>query len=351
MSASPIDFLPGALLPWYEAHARDLPWRADREAYHVLVSEIMLQQTRVEAAIDHYRRFIAELPDVFALASVPPERLHKLWEGLGYYRRAGYLQSAAQQVVRDYDGVFPAQYDKIRALRGVGDYTAGAICSISFELPTPAVDGNVLRVFSRLLADETPVPSPAAQKKAHDLLSPIYPVGRCGDFTQSLMELGATVCIPNGAPRCEICPLRSRCLAARQNRAQSFPVKSAKKARRTENLTIFLLHCGDCVAIEKRPEDGLLAGLWQFPNVPDHLDETAALAEAKRRGVAAKALVSRVSRSHIFTHVKWDMRAYCIDCESRSPEFVWVDFPTLEHDYALPSAFSQFLDVIKKREA
>ena len=165
MSASPIDFLPGALLPWYEAHARDLPWRAAREAYHVLVSEIMLQQTRVEAAIDHYRRFIAELPDVFALASVPPERLHKLWEGLGYYRRAGYLQSAAQQIVRDYGGVFPAQYDKIRALRGVGDYTAGAICSISFELPTPAVDGNVLRVFSRLLADETPVPSPAAQKK------------------------------------------------------------------------------------------------------------------------------------------------------------------------------------------
>ena len=334
--------LPGLLLPWYEKNRRDLPWRRDREPYHVWLSEIMLQQTRVEAVKGYYSRFLAALPTVEALAAADEALCHKLWEGLGYYSRVRNLQKAAKVIVEQHGGVFPADYDAIRALPGVGDYTAGAIGSISFELPTPAVDGNVLRVASRLALDETPIDTPAVKKALTNALAAIYPAGRCGDFTQALMELGATVCLPNGAPQCDHCPLSGLCRAHGARRELDVPVRTAKKPRRQETMTVFLLESDRGLAICKRPGRGLLAGLWEFPHVPGKLEAAQALEAAEKLGVKPTELQQVVERRHIFTHVEWDMRGYYLRCEAGG-DFTWATREALAGVYALPTAFRQFL--------
>ena len=336
--------LPERLLPWFSGHARALPWRRDREPYHVWVSEIMLQQTRVEAVKGYYDRFLAALPDIAALAAAQPEKLTKLWEGLGYYSRVRSLQTAAQQIMAQHGGVFPRDYADIRALKGIGDYTAGAIASICFGQPTPAVDGNVLRVVSRLTGDARSISEESTKKAVREALAEVYPAGACGEFTQALMELGATVCLPNGAPACERCPMAELC-RSRDGGWKELPVKAKKKTRRKEQLTVFLLRCGDCTAVRKREETGLLAGLWEFPNVPGHLTETEAVAQAERWGAHPQELRSSVHRSHIFTHVEWEMLCYCLRCGEMPPEFVWADEAALQSEIALPSAFRMFRDV------
>ena len=220
--------LPGALLPWFAAHKRDLPWRQDKDPYHIWVSEIMLQQTRVEAVKVYYSRFLETLPTVKTLANCDDDRLHKLWEGLGYYSRVRNLKKAAQVICAQYDGSFPRDYHAILALPGIGEYTAGAICSIAFGQKTPAVDGNVLRVISRIQADATPVDLPARKREVQSLLAEIYPED-AGDFTQALMELGATVCGPNKAPDCERCPCKAFCRGFETGVAAQLPVKTPKK--------------------------------------------------------------------------------------------------------------------------
>ena len=332
--------LPGLLLPWYELHKRELPWRQDREPYHVWLSEIMLQQTRVEAVKGYYTRFLAALPTIEALAAAPMEQLNKLWEGLGYYSRVRNLQKAAQQILEHHGGVFPADYAAIRALAGIGDYTAGAVGSICFGLPTPAVDGNVLRVCSRLTADSAPIDKPQTKKDLTARLAQVYPAGRCGDFTQALMELGATVCVPNGAPHCESCPLSAICLAHRDGLESELPIKTPKKPRRVEEMTVLLLHRDGEYALRKRPEDGLLAGLWEFPHVPGKLETEQVLALLDRWGCIPQDLERSVERTHIFTHVQWEMRGYHIRCRKLPEELVGGD----PHTYALPTAFRKFLE-------
>ena len=228
--------LPIPLLVWYRENARTLPWRSDPTPYHVWVSEIMLQQTRVAAVLDYYRCFLEAAPDVSALAALPQDRLMKLWQGLGYYSRARNLQKAAKQVTEDHGGVFPNTYEAIRALAGVGDYTAGAIASIAFGLPVPAVDGNVLRVIARIAGDCGDITTPAMKKKVTAALAEVIPLDAPGDFNQALMELGATVCLPNGAPLCERCPAAPLCRAFQEGRTGELPVKAAKKARRVEEI-------------------------------------------------------------------------------------------------------------------
>ena len=259
-----LNALPGAILPWYRENRRALPWRETNDPYRIWVSEIMLQQPRVEAVKGYYARFLAALPDIESLARCDDERLHKLWEGLGYYSRVRNLKKAAGVILERHGGVFPADPDAVRALPGIGDYTAGAVCSIAFSLPTPAVDGNVLRVLSRLRCDAEPIDLPAVKKRGSRELAEIYPADCPGEFTQALMELGATVCVPNGEPKCAVCPCRSFCEG--QTRWQELPVKLPKKAKKQEDRTGFVLRCGERYAIEKRPGKGLLAGLWQFPN-------------------------------------------------------------------------------------
>ena len=332
------------LCMWYDAGHRELPWRQDREPYHVWLSEIMLQQTRVEAVKGYYARFLSELPTIRALAACPPDRLTKLWEGLGYYSRVWNLQKAAKTIMEEFGGEFPGTYEAVRALPGVGDYTAGAICSICFDLPTPAVDGNVLRVLSRVMEDGAPVTNQKTKTAYRAALLPLYEAGSRGKLTQALMELGAMVCVPNGAPKCEICPLRDVCLANAHGTWEKYPVKEAKKAKREEEKTVFYLTCDGCLAVRKRESKGLLAGLWELPNVEGKLDAAQALSFAEKAGCEPAELLKSVERVHVFTHIIWRMRCYYIVCKEKSPEFVWADAERRKTDVALPTAFRMFVE-------
>lgn len=333
-----IQVLPG----WFAANARKLPWRQDREPYRVWLSEIMLQQTRVEAVKGYYARFLAAVPDIPALAAADPELLHKLWEGLGYYSRVRNLQRAARLIVEEYGGVFPRDYAAIRALPGIGDYTAGAIGSICFDLPTPAVDGNVLRVMTRLTADGRCVDEPAVRRTLREALAAVYPETGAGTLTQALMELGATVCVPNGEPKCERCPAAAFCAAREAGAWQAYPVRAEKRTRRKEALTVFVFDCAGALALRKRKASGLLAGLWEFPNVPGHLEAQEALDRAAAWGLKPRALEKQVERTHIFTHVQWDMRCFYIRCGERAEGFTWAGQGELDTAYALPTAFRMF---------
>ena len=333
--------LPEALLPWFEKNRRDLPWRKDRNPYHIWLSEIMLQQTRVEAVKGYYTRFLEKLPTVESLANADDELLNKLWEGLGYYSRVRNLKKAAITVCEQYGGEFPSEYQEIRALSGIGDYTAGAICSIAFNQKTPAVDGNVLRVFSRLTNDATPIDQPAMKKKTAEVLKEIYP-DRAGDFTQALMELGATVCGPNRKPYCDNCPCQNICLAYEKQTAENLPVKSLKKQRKTEDMTVFILNCDGKYATQKRGNKGLLAGLWQFPNCKDFLNPVQAIEFLKEKGIVVKDISRQTEKKHIFTHVQWNMRGYYMDVKETVGDYLWLTPEKIDSDAALPTAFRQF---------
>jgi len=338
--------LPGALLPWYEENKRDLPWRQDREPYHVWLSEIMLQQTRVEAVKGYYSRFLAALPTVESLANADDELLHKLWEGLGYYSRVRNLKKAARAVMEGHGGTFPREHKAVLQLPGIGSYTAGAICSICFDQPTAAVDGNVLRLISRLTDDATPIDLPAYKAQVQQSLEQIYPA-RAGEFTQALMELGATVCGPNRKPDCETCPCKDFCMARSAGTAEMLPVKSPKRGRRQEELTVFILSCGGSYALQKRPGEGLLAGLWQFPNIPGKLDTAAALSEVEKMGLRPKEILRQVERKHVFTHVQWDMRGVYIEAANKGGDFCWYTAGQIRQETALPTAFRQFWEEIE----
>ena len=339
-----LEKLPGAILPWYRKNRRDLPWRGDREPYHIWVSEIMLQQTRVEAVKGYYARFLAELPDIASLAACDDEKLHKLWEGLGYYSRVRNLKKAAQVIVESHGGVFPGDYAAVRALPGIGDYTAGAVCSIAFDLPTPAVDGNVLRVLSRLRADDAPIDLPPVKKRVQGELAEIYPTDCPGEFTQALMELGATVCGPNWEPRCGQCPCRDFCKGRED--WQKYPVKLPKKEKKQENRTVFLLHSDDKWAVEKRPGKGLLAGLWQFPNESGHFSAEEAVAWAEAKGLHPRNVERSIERHHIFTHIRWDMRGWFLEVNEPAGAFTWLTLEEIDEQAALPTAFRQFREEI-----
>ena len=333
--------LPGVLLDWYRENRRDLPWRRDREPYHIWLSEIMLQQTRVEAVKGYYARFLDALPTISDLAACDDDLLHKLWEGLGYYSRVRNLKKAAIQIMEAHGGQFPGKYEDIRSLPGIGDYTAGAVSSICFDRKTPAVDGNVLRVVSRILEDPTPIDLPAQKKKVNKLLKEIYP-DEAGEFTQALMELGATLCGPNWKPRCEECPCKGFCGGAIHGTAEKFPVKSPKKEKRVEEKTVFLLSCDGRYALRKRPNTGLLAGLWEFPNVPGKLETADALAQAEAFGLRPREICRQVERKHIFTHIRWEMRGIYMEVAEPVGDFCWLTSQEIQLDAALPTAFRQF---------
>ena len=341
---SVLKMLPELLLPWYRENKRDLPWRQDRQPYHIWISEIMLQQTRVEAVKGYYSRFLNVLPTVEALAACDDDLLHKLWEGLGYYSRVRNLKKAAQVILEQHGGVFPKDHKQILALPGIGAYTAGAICSIAYDLPTPAVDGNVLRVFSRLTNDPSPIDLPETKKAVTQALEEIYPKD-AGDFTQALMELGATICGPNRAPACEVCPCKEICLAWQEGTADKLPVKSPKKEKRQEDRTVFILHCDGRYALEKRPNKGLLAGLWQFPNVTGHLDTRKALETVESWTLKPREMLREVERKHIFTHIQWNMKGIYMEVAEPAGSFQWFTAEEINTQAALPTAFRQFWEL------
>lgn len=333
------------LLMWYREHARVLPWRSEPTPYRVWVSEIMLQQTRVAAVLGYYQRFMEALPTVADLAAVPEDELMKLWQGLGYYSRARNLQKAARQIMEEHGGVFPSEYKDIRALSGVGDYTAGAISSIAFGLPAPAVDGNVLRVVARITGDDGDITTPVMKKRVTAMLEEVIPVDAPGEYNQGLMELGATVCLPNGAPLCGQCPARAFCRAYLEHRTEELPVKAAKKARRVEERLVYLIFHENWVALRRREKKGLLAGLWEYPN---ELADSTAL---EQWGIVERERHPAGIGKHIFTHIEWHMRAVAVEAEySDLPEgWVWADRQELLYRYAVPNAFRAFESRVLER--
>ncbi len=342
---NPLDKLTVPLLEWYRDNARRLPWRDDPTPYHVWLSEVMLQQTRVAAVLDYYRRFLEAAPDVAALAALPEDRLLKLWQGLGYYSRARNLQKAAQVIVERYGGAFPSDYAAVRALPGVGDYTAGAVCSIAFGQAVPAVDGNVLRVYARICGDEGDIASPQMKKKVAQAIRAAIPLHAAGAYNQALMELGATVCLPNGAPLCERCPAKGFCAALARGCTAELPVKAPKKPRRVEERTVWLIFWEDGVALRRRPDKGLLAGLWEFPNEPGDgpLPQSWGI-EALSEAYAGQA-------RHIFTHIEWRMALRAVEAggDALPPGWVWAGGDELEEKYAVPNAFERALGCAKER--
>ena len=336
------------LLVWFQAHARTLPWRADREPYHVWLSEIMLQQTRVEAVRGYYERWMQAFPDVRALAAADEAQVLKLWEGLGYYSRARNLHRAAQLVCERYGGALPADYEALLALPGVGEYTAGAVASIGFGLRVPAVDGNVLRVAARLNDDFTPITDAKQKKRTTGHFSEITPEDRPGDFNQSLMELGATVCLPNGAPRCGSCPVQHLCLGYHHGHAEILPVRAAKKARRIEERTVLLARCGEEVGIRRRPKTGLLAGLWELPSLEGRTGANELRARLSARGWQVEKLLSLRGAKHVFTHVEWHMSGFEVTLAEKPEGLTFVTPQALRESYALPSAFRAFLSVLEE---
>lgn len=366
------------LLEWYQREKRQLPWREsvdqasdNQRAYHVWVSEIMLQQTRVEAVNPYYARFLEALPGIRDLAWVQEEQLLKLWEGLGYYNRVRNMQKAARVLMEQYGGEFPKEYESVLALPGIGSYTAGAICSIAFGVPVPAVDGNVLRVISRFLAKDWDIGKQSVKGAVEQLLTKAMPTMYPGDFNQALMELGATVCVPNGIARCDDCPIGKLCLARIQDQVMQLPIKAPKKPRRIEEKTVLLLKGQDAVGLSKRKKTGLLAGLWEFPNLEGSLSQEEVLERVKNAGISAIRIEKLPSAKHIFSHVEWHMTAYRVQLDetemslldkkkdknksssaqnrfNRKSIFigetplVFVEETTIGREYAIPSAFAAY---------
>lgn len=335
------------LCDWYESNKRDLPWRKDTIPYHIWISEIMLQQTRVEAVKVYYERFMKELPNVEALANVEEEKLLKLWEGLGYYSRAKNLKKAAIKIMEEHYGNMPSTYAEMIQLPGIGDYTAGAIASIAFHEKTPAIDGNVFRVMMRVQNSYRNISKLSTKKELFQELTEMMPENP-GIFNQALMELGATVCIPNGEPHCEICPLKELCESFKKGTMLELPVKELKKEKEIEKYTVFILLNYNKVAIHKRPSKGLLASLYEFPNVNQKLNVEEALKYLKEKGYTVLRILEMESSKHVFTHKIWQMTNYIVYIEEAEDKNDWISVTTLLKDYALPSAFKKQLELLKE---
>lgn len=337
------------LLDWYSIHKRMLPWRMDRNPYHVWVSEIMLQQTRIEAVIDYYHRFMSKLPTIEDLATCPQDKLLKLWEGLGYYNRVRNLQKSAQIIMEKYQGKFPNTYQEILSLPGIGEYTASAISSICFSLKEATVDGNVLRVYMRINNCYDNVDDNKVRKRVREELMEIMPEPS-GDFNEAMMELGETVCIPNGNPKCEECPIRDFCRAYHQRTFLELPVKQDKKEKKEEFYTVLLLVHQNMIAIQKRKNIGLLRNMWQFPNEENHFNHKQLEEYLTANKMQSSKIEKSISYTHIFTHKKWNMCSYLIEVDKKIEldGIIWVSLEELEREYALPTAFQPFKKYLEK---
>lgn len=334
------------LVDWYRKNKRDLPWRDIRDPYRIWISEIMLQQTRVEAVKPFYARFLNELPKVSDLANAEEDKLLKLWEGLGYYNRVRNMQKAAQQIMVDYGGEFPKDYEAIRGLTGIGNYTAGAISSFAFGIPKPAVDGNVLRVISRVTGSYDDITKASTKTKVEEQLEKVIPKDAACDFNQGLIELGAIVCVPNGAPKCDECPLAYLCEANLRGIQDELPVKKKARERRIEKRTVLVIQDGDFLAIQKRPSKGLLAGLYEFPNLEGHMKESQVVAYCKEIGLAPLRIQKLEAGKHIFSHVEWHMIGYRVRVDelekSCEEKMLFVHPEEIQKDYPIPAAFETY---------
>lgn len=347
-----LDQITEPLLNWYRENKRTLPWRENPTPYHVWISEIMLQQTRVEAVKAYYERFIQALPEIQDLAKCPEEKLLKLWEGLGYYNRVRNMQKAAVEVVDKYDGKLPDDYEKLLKLPGIGSYTAGAVSSIAYGIAEPAVDGNVLRVITRITENAEDILKQSTKKRMEEELRKIMPKDTPGEFNQSLMELGATVCVPNGMAKCEMCPVAHLCQAKAHETVMEYPKKAPKKERKIEDRTVLIIQNGQEFAICKRPEKGLLAGLYELPNMEGYLDRDEVLSYVENLNLLPLYIREAGEAKHIFSHVEWRMKGYFIKIafaeEKKVGNLIFVDKKESKGKYPIPSAFSAYRKYIEE---
>lgn len=349
--------IPKPLLEWYDKNRRILPWREEPSPYRVWVSEIMLQQTRVEAVKPYFERFMEALPDAGALARAPEEQLLKLWEGLGYYNRVRNLQKAAVQIVREFGGEMPGDYESLTKLAGIGSYTAGAISSIAFGRPVPAVDGNVLRVLARVRKDERLITDGKVKKAVEEELAGVIPADRPGDFNQAMMEIGACVCIPNGEPLCGCCPLNGICRAHADGTETEFPRKEGRKPRKIEEKTVLIIRDAGRAALHRRPAGGLLAGMYEFPMLDGWRTAEEVTAYLAENGFRTLRIQPLEDARHIFTHREWHMKGYMVrvdelehGCPGKdSRGWLFVEPCETEEKYPVPSAFSAYTGYLKIR--
>lgn len=339
------------LLLWYDRNRRILPWREDATPYRVWVSEIMLQQTRVEAVKPCFERFMSALPDIEALAGAPEETLLKLWEGLGYYNRVRNLNQAARQIQTQYGGKMPDTYDGLLKLKGIGSYTAGAIASIAYGRAVPAVDGNVLRVASRIRQDERLITDPKVKAAVERDLAAVIPEDRPGDFNQAMMELGACVCIPNGEPLCGKCPLAELCMAHQAGRETEYPRRAQKKPRRIEEKTVLIIRDENKAAIRRRNEKGLLAGMYELPSLPGFRTAEEVKDYLAAGGIKVLRIQQLEDAKHIFTHREWHMKGFMVrvdELEHGLPgeeisDWLYIEPEETRERYPIPSAFGAYL--------
>ena len=331
---------------WFLENRRILPWRRDKNPYHVWISEVMLQQTRIEAVISYYERFMKEIPTISSLANVDEDKLLKLWEGLGYYNRARNLKKAAIKIMEEYDGVFPTTYSEIIKLPGIGEYTASAISSICFGEKQVTIDGNVMRVFTRFYNDTSNISKSSTRIMIHDRLLSMMSFDP-GYFNEGMMELGEVICIPNGMPKCDVCPLRDGCQSYKNSNYYFFPVKDEKKLKEEVEMTVIIPIWEGKTLVRKRREVGLLHNLYEFPNVVGNkcVEEVRAISEEFGKVANIK---KSICYTHVFTHKKWKMQAYFVFLESVNCQDMFYRIADVEERFALPTAFSPFLYQLKE---
>ncbi|NIK11576.1 A/G-specific adenine glycosylase [Alkalibacillus almallahensis] len=336
------------LINWYYDQKRDLPWRRTQDPYHIWVSEIMLQQTQVDTVIPYFKHFMNHYPTVYELAHADQQDVLKAWEGLGYYSRARNLHDAVKEVVSTYNGQVPSDKKELKKLKGVGSYTQGAILSIAFNQPEPAVDGNVMRVMSRVLEIDEDIAKPKTKTVFEDIIRDIISEEDPSAFNQGLMELGALICQPKN-PRCDQCPVQSHCQAYAKGIQTELPVKTkAKKQKQETYFTLILRDNTGNYLIEKRPDDGLLAGLWQFPLYSqEKFTETSLINWFKEHYGVSITLTSHLGRvKHVFSHVIWEvdiLEAEIIDQDRPNLNGEWVD-DELIRTYPLPNVQQKVLN-------
>ena len=331
------------IVEWYQENKRELPWRKEKNPYYIWISEIMLQQTRIEAVKQYYKRFLEQIPNIQALAEIEEEKLLKLWEGLGYYNRARNLKKSAQIIQEKYKGQMPKTYEELIQLPGIGEYTAGAISSIAYDEQVPAVDGNVLRVVSRVVGSKEDVLENKTKKEFTKKLKEIMPK-QAGDFNEGLMELGELVCIPNGQPLCEKCPVQKICIAKRENLTDVIPVRNQKIKRKKEEITVFLLEYEGEFAIQKREKTGLLANMYEFPNITRKIQKKEIKQVLQDWSLEGSTPEKIGTHHHVFSHIEWDMIGYKIKTTSKNDAFMWKRKEEILEKYAIPGAFVPFRD-------
>ena len=334
------------LLEWYDGNARVLPWRNNPSPYRVWVSEIMLQQTRVDTVKPYFERFMNAVPTIEELANIPEDELLKLWEGWGYYSRARNLKKAASSIMHYFEGQIPSDIESLQSLPGIGPYTSGAIASIAFGVRAPAIDGNVLRVVARITANNGDITNSSIKKEIEALVQELLPIERIGDFNQALMELGATICLPSGSPKCVECPVHSICRGFLEGIAGELPVKSKKKDRKVEQKTIFVIDYKGSIAIRQRANKGLLASLWEFPNEEGHLSSEESERKLRAWGITPCDIIPMKTSKHIFTHLEWRMIGYSVIAESiqENNSFIWATREKIKEQYSIPTAFKAYLE-------